>query len=443
MNLQEQFLIFINNEKLFFKKDRLLLAVSGGIDSMVLCNLIYKSGFNFSIAHCNFQLRGDESLKDAEIVRNIASTYNVKYYQKDFDTQDYILKNKVSIQVAAREIRYKWFDEIISENNYNKLLTAHHADDNVETILMNLAKGSGINGLRGILPVRGNLCRPLLFASKEQITDYAKANNLLWREDASNSSDKYTRNYFRNKLIPLLENSLPGFTKNMLANSTRFRDIEILYDASLERIFKKIIKKVNQEIHVPVERIKQLPANETIVYELVKDYGFTSNQLPFIMHLLVSDSGKFVESVTHRILRNRKWLIINPKQTEQPNNFIISNVTDEVLLPGKKLKVAKVSLPEVLQTDSNTALLDLNKIKFPLIVRRWKPGDYFYPLGMKRKKKLSRFFIDNKLSLTDKENVWVVESDKKIIWIAGYRIDDRFKIVPSTKAVLKFSLITE
>ncbi len=443
MTFTEQFLNFINSEKLFSKKDRLLVAVSGGVDSMVLCHLCYNLSFTFSIAHCNFQLRGDDSIKDAELVKNIATTYNSKYYQKVFETTDYILENKVSVQVAARELRYKWFEEIIIENNFNKLLTAHHADDNIETILMNLSKGTGINGLRGILPLRGNVCRPLLFATKKQITDYAEENNLLWREDASNSLDKYTRNYFRNKVIPLLEDSLPGFAKNMLENSSRFRDIEILYDISLERIFKKLIKKVNQEIHIPVERIRQLPANETVVYELVKDYGFTSSQIPFIMQLLVSDSGKFVESGTHRILKNRKWLIINPKQTEHPDNIIILNSNNEILLPGRKLKISEINLPEVINTDSNIALLDYDKIKFPLILRRWKQGDYFYPLGMKRKKKLSRFFIDNKLSLPDKENVWVIESDKKIIWIAGYRIDDRFKIIPSTKTVLKFSLVAE
>ena len=443
MNLKDQFLNFINSEKLFSKNERLLIAVSGGVDSIVLSDLCFSAGFNINIAHCNFQLRGEESDKDAELVRKVATLYKADYYQKDFDTDAYVLMNKVSIQVAARELRYKWFQELIEENKFNKLLTAHHADDNIETILMNLAKGSGIDGLRGILPLRGKLCRPILFATKENIKEYAVENNLEWREDASNVSDKYTRNYFRNKLIPLLENSLPGFTKNMVENSSRFRDIETLYDISVERIIKKLIKNVNDEIHLPVERIKKLPANKTIVYELVKNYGFTSNHIPDIMNLLNSESGKFIESASHRILKNRSWLIIDSKKTQHPDNIIICDTDDEILLPHLKLKFTEIKVPLSLQTNPNIALIDIDKLKFPLILRRWKQGDYFYPLGMIRKKKLSRFFIDNKLSISDKEKVWVIESNKKIVWIVGYRIDNRFKITSSTKTVIKIKLITE
>ena len=443
MDLTKQFLNYINSEKLFIKNDRLLLAVSGGVDSVVLCDLCFKAGFNFKIAHCNFKLRGEESEKDAELVKHLAELYSVEYFQKDFDTENYVLENKVSIQVAARELRYNWFDFLLKENHLNKVLTAHHANDNIETILMNLFKGTGIDGLRGILPGNGKICRPLLFATKDQIKNYAIDNSLVWREDFSNSSEKYTRNYFRNKLIPLLEESLPGFSKNMMENAERFRDIEILYDLSKDRILKRLIKNVNDEVHLPVEGLKNMPANQTILFEIVKQYGFNSKQLPYIMQLLYSETGKFIESNSHRIFKNRKWLIINSKTSEREDNIVIEKSDVEIVTNKFKLNISETQAPASFQNNLNIALLNNELIKFPLILRKWKQGDYFYPLGMKRKKKLSKFFIDKKLSISDKENIWVIESDKKIIWVVGQRIDERFKIQPQTKAVLKIKLIAE
>jgi tRNA(Ile)-lysidine synthase len=464
MDFLKQFQQNIKQQNLFQAKDKLLLAVSGGVDSVVLCELCKQAGYDFIIAHCNFQLRGEESERDEAFVKQLGQKYEVEVLVKKFETQKYATEDKLSIQVAARELRYNWFAELTGNMQLaignrqnakgiettesdcplpiaNFLLTAHHANDNIETLLMNFFKGTGINGLHGILPKQGNIIRPLLFAKKEELSEYAKANNLNFVEDSSNASDKYTRNYFRNQLIPDLQKVFPQAEENLLNNIERFREIEILYQQSVQLNTKKLLEKKGNEIHIPVLKLLKTAALNTIVYEIIKDYNFTAHQTDEVIVLLKSETGKYISSATHRIIKNRNWLIIAPNKTIEAGNIFIEE--NDRLIEFQQGCISIELLPTQNtkpRTQNDIAQLNAADIKFPLLLRKWKPGDYFYPLGMKKKKKLNRFFIDQKLSLTQKEKTWVIEMDKKIIWVVGLRIDDRFKITDSTKNILQISL---
>ena len=457
MNLLQRFIDFIKKENLFQPKDKLLLAVSGGVDSVVLCEVCKQAGFDFVIAHCNFKLRGEESERDELFVRELAKKYNAEIFVKKFDTEKYAEENKLSIQVAARELRYEWFNFLIGNKQNaisNKqtndncplpiahwIITAHHANDNLETLLINFFKGTGINGLRGILSKNKKIIRPLLFARKEELLEFAKENNLSFVEDSSNASDKYTRNYFRNKLIPGIQKVFPQAEDNLLNNIQRFKDIETLYQQSIDLHKNKLIEKKGEEIHIPVLQLLKSATLPTIVYEIIKNFGFTSNQTEEVIKLLKSDSGKYVQSSTHRLLKNRNWLIISPNNTNLSENILIEENDTSIEFINGKLSFQKIVTDNSqLTPDRYIAMLDADEIIFPLLLRKWKQGDYFYPLGMSKKKKLSRFFIDQKLSLTEKENIWLLEMNKKIIWVVGQRIDDRFKITAKTKNILKVSL---
>jgi tRNA(Ile)-lysidine synthase len=443
MQLLQKFNELIKKENLFQPKDKLLLAVSGGVDSVVLCELCKQAGYDFVIAHCNFHLRGEESERDEQFVRKLAKKYNVEVLVKTFETEKYAEENKLSIQVAARELRYQWFDEIINYqlSTAKFIVTAHHANDNIETLLMNLFKGTGINGLRGILPKQGRVVRPLLWAKKDELIAFAKVNHLNYVEDSSNASDKYTRNYFRNQLIPSIQKVFPQAEDNLLNSIDRFRDVELLYRHSIETHKKKLLEKKGEEIHIPVLKLLKSEPLTAIVYEIIRDYGFTAHQTDDAVKLLNSDSGKYIQSGSHRLLKNRNWLIISPNDTTVAENILIDRESRSILFQNGKLEIEKLQTTNFkLQTESSIAFLDADEIRFPLLLRKWKQGDYFYPLGMKKKKKLSRFFIDQKLSLVEKEAAWVLEMNKKIAWVVGKRIDDRFKITPKTKHILKITV---
>jgi tRNA(Ile)-lysidine synthase len=460
MNLLKSFQKYIRKEELFQKNDFLLLAVSGGVDSVVLCELCSQSGFHFAIAHCNFQLRGEASIRDENFVKQLAQKYNVEIFTRTFDTTVIAQQQKKSIEEAARDLRYDWFYELIeargqggnskmkqvvggqlSEFSYPKfILTAHHADDNIETVLMNFFRGTGIKGLRGILPKQQKIIRPLLFASKNDIENFASENQLAYVQDHTNAENDYTRNYFRNELIPSIKKVFPNVEENIINNIDRFRDVDQLYQQSISDIKKKLLEKKGNEIHIPVLKLAKYKPLHSITYEIIKDFGFTSMQTNDIIALMHSDSGKYVQSGNYRVIRNRKWLIISPNKTAESQHIIINADDTLIEFGSKKLSVKRnLTGQYTLSAESNMCFVDLDQIRFPLLLRKWKTGDYFYPLGMNKKKKLSRFFIDQKLSLTEKENCWVIETDKKIVWVVGMRIDDRFKIKTSTKNVLQIT----
>ncbi len=457
MSLLQRFVEYCKNENLFQKKDHLLLAVSGGLDSVVLCELCRQAGFYFEIAHCNFQLRGEESERDQAFVQSLGDSYSTRVFIEKFDAQKYAAEKKVSIQVAARELRYEWFQKLIAPvtdgplltpRDFSKtshithrtsyILTAHHANDNIETLLMNFFKGTGIKGLQGILPKQAKIIRPLLFAKRQEIVTFANENNLSFVEDSSNLSDKYTRNYFRSQLIPSIQKVFPAVEENLLNNIERFKDSERLYQQAVDLHKKKLLEFKGNEIHIPVLKLLKAQPLKTIVYEIIKDYGFTTHQTDDVLHLLKSGSGKYVSSATHKIIKDRKWIIISPHNTREVSNILIDENDRKIVFENGQLEIKEFEKTDKsLSTENSIAMLDAKDITHPLLLRKWKQGDYFYPLGMQKKKKISRFLIDQKLSMTDKEKIWVIESNKKIAWIVGRRIDDRFKIVSSTKTILK------
>lgn len=413
------------------------MAVSGGVDSIVLAHLCLTSQLPFAIAHCNFNLRGDESLRDKEFVENLAGNLQIPFYVKDFDTKAYMINTGKSVQVSARELRYEWFDEVAEKENYRFIATGHHAADNAETVLMHLFRGSGIKGLRGMLPVQGNIIRPLLAAPKEWIEIYAKEHQLNWVEDSSNSTDKYTRNYIRHHALPAIKQAIPNSDAGFRKSINLLAEAEILYNEAIASHKKKLVETIGNEIHIPVLKLAKLPAAKTILYEIISSYGFSASQLDDAFDLLKAESGKYVASASHRIIRNRAWLIIAPQQSVEATNILIDASNQPITFREGILELKTISAKEVqLTDDTNTAFLDATDISFPLLLRPWKTGDYFYPLGMRKKKKLSRFFTDRKLSKTDKEKIWVIEGEKKIIWVIGQRIDDRFKIESKTAEVL-------
>ena len=432
----------------------LVLAVSGGVDSVVLTDLVFKAGFNFTIAHCNFQLRGVASDSDEQFVKSLGEKYNKEALVKRFNTEAYANEHKVSIQVAARELRYGWFEEVMSREHLvvsnlpthhspftTHLLTAHHADDNIETVLMNIFRGTGISGLHGILPTQGKLIRSLLFANKASIIEYAQQHNLSWVEDASNATDKYSRNFFRHNIIPLVKEVYQNAGENLLGNIERWKEVEQVYNQSIQLTKSKLLEHKGNEVHIPVLMLqKQQPLN-TITYEIVKDYGFTAAQVIDIIQLLKADNGKFVASLTHRIIRNRNWLIIAPLASFEAMHILIESKEQSINFENGSIEISVIENLSSVSEDVNLVQLDAAKVQFPLLLRKWKSGDYFYPLGMQKKKKISRFLIDKKLSTIQKEKIWVIESNQRIIWIVGQRIDNRFKIMPSTKQVLQLKLI--
>lgn len=451
---------YIQQHHLFQSKDQLLLAVSGGVDSVVLTDLCHNAGYQFTIAHCNFQLRGEESDADETFVRSLGEKYQVEVLVKKFDTEQYAATNKLSIQEAARALRYTWFEEIVnsqsSTDNGEKqgkgshthhsslithLLTAHHADDNIETLLMNFFRGTGLHGLTGIPVGNGHIKRPLLSFSKQELLDYATEHGLQFREDSSNQSSKYTRNFFRNEIIPAIENVYPQVKTNLTDNINRFLEIEQLYKLSTQVIIKKLCRVKGNEVHIPVKQLLQYK-NKALIYEIIHPYGFSEKQIDEVLKLAESDSGKYIDSPAfhYRIIKHRHWFIISPVQSVESATIIIEEKDAEVLFEEGRLTFRKIDVSKVeLTSPNNIAMLDAKEIGFPLLLRKWKTGDYFYPLGMKKKKKVARFLIDAKLSKTQKEKVWVLESNKKIIWVVGHRIDDRFKLISSTKNVLQIS----
>ena len=453
MNLLDRYRKNIESLKLFTKEDHLLIAVSGGVDSVVLCHLNKTAGLRFSIAHCNFGLRGEESERDKAFVKSLANELKVPFYCKEFDTNEYASHNKISVQVAARNLRYEWFNQILKgaykpENDEMQkpfalpqiILTAHHADDNVETLLINFFKGTGLKGLQGIPLKNEKIVRPLLFASKLEILDWAHSNNIEWINDSSNEEIKYTRNYLRHQVIPALEKVFPQVKENLRDNLKRFSDIDLLYRESITLHKKKLLEYKDEEVHIPVLKLKKVAALQTILFEVIKEYGFNAAQVVEALKLLQSETGKYISSHSHRILRNRGWLIITPLNASKASIITIEAGKEEILFENGKLNIYEKKYEEKSFSKSNAEVLDAGNIEYPLILRKWKSGDYFYPLGMRKKKKIARFLIDQKISQTQKEKTWVLESGKKIVWVVGLRIDDRFKMTSATKKVIHFSL---
>jgi tRNA(Ile)-lysidine synthase len=438
----KEFNRYIEKEKLFTKKDKILLAVSGGIDSVVICRLFHQAGYSFAIAHCNFQLRGTESDSDESFAETLAEKYKVRFHSVSFNTSAFAKENGLSIQAAARKLRYDWFEEIREQFGYKFIATAHHSDDSVETFLINLIRGTGISGLHGILPKQGKILRPLLGFSKEQIRAFTKRNKLKFREDSSNASDKYLRNRVRHQLIPLLEEMNPSIRKTILAEIRHLSDAEKIYKDALRKKLKTLIRKERDGFRISIPLLVNAPERSAILFEALQPLGFHSAAISDIVASLDRGPGKRFFSETHRVIRDREHLIVEAVRKIQDSNVKVAKTQKEVLLNDCRIKFSVADANKhVLKKSKTVASLDMDKLKFPLEFRHWKEGDLFQPFGMNGKKKLSDFFIDEKLSLSRKEKIWLLCSGDKIVWVAGMRIDDRFRVSGDTKKIFVAELV--
>lgn len=437
MNLQEGFRKYREEHQLFKAGTTALVAVSGGVDSMVLAQLMLDSKVPFAVAHCNFKLRGADADGDQQFVREWCLGNGITFHTTAFETKRFSEEWKKGTQETARILRYEWFEELTQEHKYARIATAHHANDSVETMLINLFKGTGIAGIHGILPVQNNIVRPLLFATKAEITEYAYANDIRYREDVSNASDDYLRNAVRHNIVPAIEQLFAGAVERVSESINRFREAEIIYRKGIDRELKGLVEQRGQDIYIPVRKLVNRTPLNTICYELIHPYGFTSAQVSQVLGLLDAESGHYVASATHRIIKNRDFLIITTIPTETTDLVLIEGAPCTVDCGAKHYSFSIQDKPVQLNHDAGVAYIDLAKVTFPLILRKWKTGDYLYPLGMNmKKKKVSKLLIDAKMPLHEKEHVWVLECDKRIVWLAGMRLDERFKVRDHTDRVL-------
>lgn len=442
-----RFLNYIDDNQLFDPDSRILLAVSGGIDSVVMAHLFSRSKYSFGIAHCNFKLRGKESDLDEIFTAQLSEKFQVPFYKISFQTKDYSKQARLSIQMAARDLRYKWFDKIREDHNYDFIAVAHQRDDEIETFLINLLRGTGILGLHGILPKRDRIVRPLLFASRNDIEEYAMLHSLKFREDESNKEEKYLRNRIRHKIIPLLDKISPDALDNITASISKIRDAEKIYNETIRARKEELIKFSGHDYRLSIEAVRRLTPAKTWIYELLKDFGCTESLAGDIVELLDSEPGRLIAFERYILLRDRDELIIQEREGVKSDvdlpgikEYHIREEDAETEIP-LKLSITRQSISKyVVSKEGSIAALDLGKLHFPLIIRKWKKGDYFYPLGMNSKKKLSDFFIDEKFSRFQKDKTWLLCSGDKIAWIIGKRIDDRFKITSTTRIVYQIKL---
>jgi tRNA(Ile)-lysidine synthase len=433
----QKFQNHINQKFHFLNGKKLLLATSGGLDSMVMVDLFHKLSFEIAIAHCNFQLRGIESFGDQDFVQNYADANEIPLFLTQFDTEAFAKDYKLSTQVAARELRYSWFYELLETKKYDYILTAHHADDNLETFLINLVRGTGIDGLTGIPAQNENVIRPLLIFSRQEIEQYAKENNIEWREDSSNASDKYLRNKIRHNLVPILKELNPDFLSSFYKTQAYLEETEVMAEDASIMVYQLVAKEKGEAIHLDLNQLKKLPNYKSYLYQWLNEFGFSA--WDDIYDLVDGQSGKQVFSSGFRLLKNRDFLILTPVDLEgEDEEYHIDKDQKEINIP---LNISFSKVDDINLVSNRTIFVDEDKLQFPLVLRRWKQGDNFQPLGMEGKsKKVSKFFKDNKLSLIEKENAWILCSDNQIVWVAGFRQDERFKIGNRTKKILKIQL---
>ncbi len=454
------------------RRSHFVLAVSGGVDSIVLAHLMHAVKAKCTIAHVNFQLRAEESKRDEQFVRDFAAQLNMPIQVHACETAKYAETYKMGIQQAAREIRYAWFGALmqeinVSENNIPNstspdnltakpkpvvLLTAHHANDQVETVLMQLFRGTGIHGLTGIPARRNdvlNIARPLLHFSKEEIKAYATAKGLGYVEDSSNEKDDYTRNFIRNKLIPQMAEIFPMVNDNIIATTYRIKEAEQIVIDTVEAFWKKGFKLKKGIPSIPIVYWNKVKDNATYTWGLVKQYGFKPQQIDEIHKILDASKGAYIASTTHKFINWEGNIQIVPINSEKIYTAIEDSVlatenvaANIVSFSNCKLQFEIIHNDAALEIDKDPkyAYLAADKLEWPLLLRSWEPSDYFYPLGMRKKKKLNQFLGSLKLSPAHKSKTTVLCTGDRIVWVVGKRIDDRFKVVPSTQIVLKITL---
>ncbi len=437
MDLQRHFQKHINDNFPFLKKKKLLIAASGGLDSSVCIRLLHRLNFKISLAHCNFNLRKKDSDLDELFVSEEAQNLHIPYFVKNFDTVIYANNNGLSIQLAARKLRYEWFDELMSENEFDYLITAHHLDDSLETFLINLTRGTGLDGLTGIPEVNNKIIRPLLPFTRDEIEIFAKENNISWREDNSNLQTKYLRNKLRHDVIPILKDLNQNFMKSFARTIDNLQGSEQIIKDRIGSVVNEI-EELQGDVHqFNIAKIKMLSNPKAYLFEILKGYGFTDWKE--IISLLDAQSGKQIFSKTNRLVKDRDFLFlteIKPNTEIKPSK--IGENDQEFISKDLHLKFDNSNLQASKNGSKDSITVDKNLLKFPLVVRKWEKGDYFYPAGMQGKKKLSKYFKDEKLSLLEKDKIWLLcTKENKIIWVIGKRKDDRFTVNKNTIEILR------
>jgi tRNA(Ile)-lysidine synthase len=434
----EKFKIHISNNFPFLKGKKLLLATSGGLDSMVMAHLFQALDYEFALAHCNFQLRGMESFGDQKFVQDYADTNKTPVFINQFDTQAFANDYKLSTQVAARELRYNWFYELLETENYDYILTAHHSDDNIETFLIHLVRGSGLDGFTGIPAQNDSVIRPLLAFSRDEISNYASANAVLWREDSSNASDKYLRNKIRHDLVPILKELNPNFLTSFQNTQKYLKEAQAMVEDATIMIYQQVATEIEDEIHFDIEKLTKLLNYKSYLYQWLKEFGFSA--WDDIYDLVTSQSGKQVFSDEFRLLKDRHFLILCPmNEIDATEEYFLDENQKDVNLPIKLSFCNKDYNPN---TDNSIIFVDGDKLKYPLVLKRFEKGAVFQPFGMNgNSKKVSKLFKDEKLSLLQKENTWILYSDNEIVWVVGIRQDERFKIENTTINSLQIALL--
>nr|WP_288834045.1 tRNA lysidine(34) synthetase TilS [uncultured Flavobacterium sp.] len=421
----------------FLEKSKLLMATSGGIDSMVMVHLFRELHYSIALAHCNFQLRGLESFGDQNFIQEYANENEIPLFLTQFDTETFAQDYKLSTQIAARELRYNWFYELLETENYDYILTAHHADDTIETFLINLSRGTGLEGLLGIPAQNDKIVRPILPFTRAEILVYAKENNIQWREDSSNASDKYLRNKIRHHLVPLLKELNPQFMESFQKTQSHLKESQELVEDAAIMVYQQVAREEGETIVFDLNQLLRLPNYKSYLYQWLHEFGFTAWE--DIYALVESQSGKQVYAPNYRLLKDREVLMLSPilQEKEVEVYFIEKNVR-EVNFP---LNLTFSKADDISGASNSIIFVDQDKLVYPLILKRWEEGDSFQPFGMNGKsKKLSKLFKDEKLSLLEKENCWVLWSADQIVWVLGIRQDERFKIDNSTKNILKIAL---
>jgi tRNA(Ile)-lysidine synthase len=432
---------FIAKHALFSKDDTVLAAVSGGMDSVLMVHLLKSSGYKFAIAHCNFMLRGADADADQQFCQQLAALLGVAFHTTNFDTQNYASTNKISIQMAARELRYQWFEQLRQQYKYAAIALAHHQNDTIETILLNLVRGTGIAGMHGILPKNGSLVRPLLYLSRQEIINLVSKQGLNYVEDSSNASTKYARNKIRHKVIPILQELNPSLERTFEHNLQHFRDLETLLEVRIVELKQQLLICYGDDIQISIAAVNALNPQRLLLYKLLQDYGFNETSVDDIISVLSKHAGRVFESRTHKLVLDRDKLIISLKIETPTQPVIIGDGDDFVNYGNYKLTLLLDDSPLIVKDNPMAVSVDADKLVYPLQVRAWQQSDSFQPLGMKTRKKLSDFFINLKIPVHQKATVpLLVNGNGEIIWVGGHRLSDRYKVTKNTKKVTIFEL---
>jgi len=417
---------YIKKEKLLDFDNKIIVGFSGGADSVALLHILNRLDYNCIAAHCNFHLRGEESNRDEQFAEQFASSLNIPFLKQDFDTRTFAKERGISIEMAARDLRYQWFAELRESQNADAIAVAHHNDDSIETLLLNLIRGTGIKGLTGIQPRNGFIIRPLLCVSKKEILQYIQTKNLPFVNDSSNNQEDIIRNKLRLQLIPLLKTINPSVRDSILQTIDNLNETAKVYDSEIEKAIQIVFNKEKGSISIPL--LKTFPSPESILFELLKNYGFGKEVIREIYNAIDSQAGKLFYAPEYYIVKDRNEFLLSATKSDNGEDFYIPEDKTYLEFPLKmEIKLQTNDSDTDIERSKNLACLDYDKLQFPLRLKRWETGEKFMPSGMKNFQKISDYFSNNKFSKIQKAETWILTSGNDVVWVVNHRIDERYK----------------